>query len=40
VWIIDVGGALLVIDAFSPPEASDGVKAELRQIVDSIHIER
>lgn len=39
VWILDVDGAPLVIDAFSSPEASDAVKAELRQMVDSIRIE-
>ncbi len=39
VWILDVDGALLVIDAFSGPEASDAVRAELRQIVESIQVE-
>ena len=39
VWILDVEGAPLVIDAFTPPGASDGVTAELRQIVESIQIE-
>lgn len=39
VWILDVDGARLVIDAFSDPEASENVRAELRQIVESIQIE-
>lgn len=39
VWILDVDGAPLVIDAFSDPNASDDVRAELRQIVESIQIE-
>jgi hypothetical protein len=39
VWILDVDGAPLVIDAFSDPEASANVRAELRQIVESIQIE-
>ena len=39
VWILDVDGVLLVIDAFSSPGASEGVMAELRQIVESIQIE-
>jgi hypothetical protein len=38
-WILDVNGAPLVIDAFSSPGASETVKAELRQIVESIQIE-
>ncbi len=38
-WILDVDGAPLVIDAFSPQRASETVKTELRQIVDSIQIE-
>ena len=38
-WILDVNGAPLVIDAFSSPEASETVKTELRQIVESIQIE-
>ena len=37
VWILDVDGVRLVIDGFAP-NASDSVKAELRQIVESIHI--
>ena len=37
VWILDVDGVRLVIDGFAP-KASDTVKAELRQIVESIHI--
>jgi hypothetical protein len=36
-WILDVDGVRLVIDGFAP-NASDSVKAELRQIVESIHI--
>ncbi len=39
VWILDVDGAPLVIDAFSDPGASETVMAELRQIVESIQIE-
>jgi len=39
VWILDVEGDPLVIDAFSSPEASGGVTAELRQMVESIRIE-
>jgi hypothetical protein len=39
VWILDVDGAPLVIDAFSSPLDSDGVRAELRQIVESIQID-
>jgi hypothetical protein len=38
VWILDVDGVRLVIDAFST-SASETVKAELRQVVDSIQIE-
>jgi hypothetical protein len=37
VWILDVDGVRLVIDGFAP-KASETVKAELRQIVQSIHI--
>jgi hypothetical protein len=36
-WIIDVDGARLVIDGFAP-KASERVKAEFRQIVESIDI--
>jgi hypothetical protein len=39
VWILDVDGVRLVIDAFASPETSDRVRAELRQIVESIKIE-
>jgi hypothetical protein len=39
VWILDVDGARLVIDAFSDPGASENVRAELRQIVESMQIE-
>ena len=40
-WVvIHADGTRLVIDAYSPPEASEGVGAELRQIVESIHVER
>ena len=39
VWILDVDGAPLVIDAFTSPLASEPVKAELRQIVESMQIE-
>jgi hypothetical protein len=38
VWILDVDGVRLVIDAFST-SASETVRAELRQIVESIQIE-
>jgi hypothetical protein len=37
VWILDVDGVRLVIDAFSS-RASETVRAELRQIVESIQI--
>jgi hypothetical protein len=37
VWILDVDGVRLVIDAFAP-KASEAVKAEFRQIVESIDI--
>ncbi len=37
VWILDVDGVRLVIDGFAP-EASETIKAALRQIVESIHI--
>jgi hypothetical protein len=40
VWILDVDGVRLVIDASSPRGASESVRAELRQIVESIHFER
>ena len=39
VWILDVDGVRLVIDAFST-SASESVRAELRQIVESIQIDR
>jgi hypothetical protein len=39
VWILDIDGVPLVIDAFSSPKASDRVRRELRQIVESIQIE-
>jgi hypothetical protein len=39
VWILDVDGVPLVIDAFSDPGASQTVRAELQQIVESIQIE-
>ncbi len=39
VWILDVDGVRLVIDAFSNWAASETDLAELRQIVDSIQIE-
>ena len=38
VWILDVDGVRLVIDAFSQAP-SETVKSELRQIVESIHFE-
>lgn len=37
-WILDVDGVRLVINGFSP-KASEEVKAELRQVVESIQIE-
>ena len=39
VWILDVDGVRLVIEMFSSPRASEGVTAELRQIVESLQIE-
>ena len=39
-WILDVDGVRLVIDAFSSPGDDETVKAEIRQIVESIHFER
>jgi len=39
VWILDLNGVRLVINAFSPPGASETVSAELLQIVESIQIE-
>ena len=39
VWILDVDGVRLVIDAFSPLASSETVKSELRQMVESIHFE-
>jgi hypothetical protein len=39
VWILDVDGVRLVIDAFSLAP-SETVKSELRQMVESIHFER
>jgi hypothetical protein len=39
VWILDVDGVRLVIDASSPRGASESVRAELRQIVESIQFE-
>jgi hypothetical protein len=38
VWILDVDGVRLVIDAFST-SAPETARAELRQIVESIQIE-
>jgi hypothetical protein len=38
-WIVDVDGIPFVIDATSQPDTSPEVKAELRQMVDSIHID-
>jgi hypothetical protein len=40
VWILDVDGVLLKIDAYSPAAASESVRAELREAVESIHFER
>ena len=39
VWILDIDGVPLVIDAFSSPGDDEGA-AKLRQIVESIHFER
>jgi hypothetical protein len=39
VWILDVDGVRLVIDAFSFPDTPDEALAELRQIVESMQIE-
>jgi hypothetical protein len=39
VWILDVDGVPLVIDAFSSPQGSDGVRTDLRRIVESIRVE-
>ncbi len=36
VWILDVGGSRLVIDAFSMPYATEAELAELRHVVESI----
>jgi hypothetical protein len=36
-WILDIDGVRLLIDAFSP-KASESLKAEFQQIVDSISI--
>jgi hypothetical protein len=36
-WILDIDGARLVVDAYSP-QASEPLKAEFQQIVDSISI--
>ena len=38
-WILDVDGVRLVIDASSSRGASEAVRAELRQIVESIQFE-
>jgi hypothetical protein len=40
VWILDVGGVRLVIDAFSPLASSETVKSELSQMVESIQFDR
>jgi hypothetical protein len=40
VWIVDVDGVRLVIDAFSPSASSASVRAELQQVVESIQFER
>jgi hypothetical protein len=39
-WILDVDGVPLVIDAQLPPSASAQDRAELEQMVESIRIER
>jgi hypothetical protein len=40
VWILDVDGVRLVIDAFSPLASSETVKSELSQVVESIQFDR
>jgi len=40
VWILDVDGVRLVINAISSRAPSETAMAELRQMVESIHIER
>jgi hypothetical protein len=40
VWILDVDGVRLMIDAYSPAASSESVRAELRQAVESIHFEQ
>lgn len=39
IWILDVDGTRLVIDAFATREASQADRAELKEMVDSIRIE-
>lgn len=39
-WILDVDGARLVIDAFDMPSATDAERAELVDVVESIRFER
>jgi len=38
-WILDVGGARLVIDAYSMPEATDAEIVELTDVVNSIRFD-
>ena len=40
VWILDVDGVRLVIDAHSDEAPTETVRSEVRQIVESIRIER
>jgi hypothetical protein len=39
IWILDVGGTRLVVDAFATREAAPADRAELQAMVDTIHIE-
>ena len=39
-WILDIDGARLVIDAFSMPYATSNEREELRAVVESIRFER
>jgi hypothetical protein len=39
-WILDIDGARLVIDAFSMPSATAAEREELLNVVESIRFER
>jgi hypothetical protein len=39
-WIVDIDGARLVIDAFSMPSATAAEREELLNVVESIRFER